>query len=156
MRLKFCRIAVQLVILVIVGMSGIALAQDAGLARTPPMGWNSWNHFGCHVRDAVIRKQANAMVASGMKAAGYAYVNIDDCWQGKRDARGFIHPNAKFPDMKALAAYVHSLGLKLGIYSSPGPKTCGGYEGSYGHEQQDANTYASWGIDYLKYDLCRV
>jgi alpha-galactosidase len=89
-----------------------------------------------------------------MKAAGYTYVNIDDCWEGKRDARGFIHPNAKFPDMKALADYVHSLGLKLGIYSSPGPKTCGGYEGSYGHEEQDAETYAKWGVDFLKYDWC--
>src|SRR6185437_10827897 len=81
-------------------------------------------------------------------------INIDDCWEGKRDATGYIHPNEKFPDMKALADYVHSKGLKLGIYSSPGPKTCDNYEGSYGHERQDAETYAAWGIDYLKYDWC--
>jgi alpha-galactosidase len=93
-------------------------------------------------------------VSSGLAAAGYVYVNIDDCWEGRRDARGNIVPNTKFPDMKALADYVHQRGLKLGIYSSPGPKTCGGYEGSYGHEEQDAKTYAAWGIDYLKYDWC--
>jgi len=85
---------------------------------------------------------------------GYQYVNIDDCWQGRRDAQGNIQPNERFPDMTALAAYVHSKGLKLGIYSSPGPKTCAGYEGSFGHEEQDAQTYARWGVDYLKYDWC--
>lgn len=125
-----------------------------GLAKTPPMGWNSWNKFASRVDDAGIRRMADVMVSSGMKAAGYVYVNIDDTWQGERDARGNIHPNKKFPDMKALAAYVHSKGLKLGIYSSPGPNTCAGYEGSYGHELQDARTYAAWGIDYLKYDWC--
>ena len=128
-------------------------AQDP-LAKTPPMGWSSWNHFGCKITDSIVRAQADAMVSSGMKAAGYEYVNIDDCWEGRRDSQGFIHPNSKFPDMKSLAEYVHSKGLKLGIYSSPGPKTCAGYEGSYGHEQQDAETYAKWGIDYLKYDWC--
>ena len=127
---------------------------QAQLAPTPPMGWNSWNHFACKVSGAIIRAQADAMVSSGMKAAGYEYVNIDDCWEGRRDSSGVIHPNSKFPDMKALADYVHSKGLKLGIYSSPGPKTCGGYEGSYQHEKQDAQTYAQWGIDYLKYDWC--
>jgi alpha-galactosidase len=101
-----------------------------------------------------VRAQADAMAASGMRAAGYQYVNIDDCWEGKRDDKGYIHPNDKFPDMKALADYVHAKGLKLGIYSSPGPKTCAGYEGSYGHEQQDAEMYAKWGVDYLKYDWC--
>ena len=94
------------------------------------------------------------MVSSGMRDEGYVYVNIDDAWEGERDAQGIIHPNSKFPDMKALADYVHSKGLKLGLYSSPGPKTCAKFEGSYGHEQQDADTYAAWGIDYLKYDLC--
>jgi len=118
------------------------------------MGWNSWNHYATNVTEADVRANADALVASGMRDAGYIYVNIDDTWEGKRDAQGNIHPNSKFPDMKALADYVHSKGLKLGIYSSPGPKTCAGYEGSYGHEQQDANTYAKWGIDYLKYDLC--
>jgi len=118
------------------------------------MGWNSWNHFAGKVDDADVRAAADYMVSSGMKAAGYTYINIDDTWQGERDAQGFIHPNSKFPDMKALADYVHSKGLRLGIYSSPGPKTCAGYAGSYGHVRQDADTYAKWGIDYLKYDLC--
>jgi alpha-galactosidase len=127
---------------------------DNGLAPTPPMGWNSWNHFATKVDDATIRAAADALVSSGMKDAGYIYVNIDDSWEGDRDGAGNITTNKKFPDMTALAAYVHSKGLKLGIYSSPGPKTCGGWEGSYGHEQQDAKTYASWGIDYLKYDWC--
>ena len=131
-----------------------ANAQSKDLAPTPPMGWNSWNHFGTKVTEADVRAAADAMVATGMRDAGYVYVNIDDSWEGERDAQGNIHPNSKFPDMKALADYVHSKGLKLGIYSSPGPKTCGGYEGSYGHEQQDANTYAKWGVDFLKYDLC--
>jgi alpha-galactosidase len=124
------------------------------LSPTPPMGWNSWNHFGHKVTDADVRAAADEIVLSGMRDAGYIYVNIDDTWQGERNAQGVIQSNSKFPDMKALAAYVHSKGLKLGIYSSPGPKTCANYEGSYGHEAQDAQTYASWGVDYLKYDLC--
>jgi alpha-galactosidase len=125
-----------------------------GLALTPPMGWNSWNHFAEAVDDRIVREAADAMVSSGMAAAGYVYVNIDDTWEKGRDAQGNIVPNSKFPDMRGLAHYVHSKGLKLGIYSSPGPATCGGYEGSYGHEVQDARTYAAWGIDYLKYDWC--
>ncbi|MDI3255456.1 MAG: glycoside hydrolase family 27 protein [Bacillota bacterium] len=132
----------------------VVQAQSSQLAATPPMGWNSWNHFAERVTDADVRAAADALVSSGMRDAGYIYVNIDDTWEGTRDASGVIHPNSKFPDMKALADYVHSKGLKLGIYSSPGPKTCAGYEGSYGHEEQDAKTYAAWGIDYLKYDLC--
>jgi alpha-galactosidase len=143
-----------LAFMIFAGSSGISLAQEAQIARTPPMGWNSWNHFECKVSDAVVRGAADTMVSRGMKAAGYVYVNIDDCWQGKRDEKGFIHPNERFPDMKALADYVHSKGLKLGIYSSPGPKTCADYEGSFGHEEQDAQTYAEWGMDYLKYDYC--
>ncbi len=129
-------------------------AQAPSLAATPPMGWNSWNHFAGKIDDATVRAQADAMVSSGMRDAGYVYINIDDTWQGNRDAQGIIHANSKFPDMKALADFVHAKGLKLGIYSSPGPKTCAGFEGSYGHEAQDAQTYAAWGIDYLKYDLC--
>lgn len=124
------------------------------IAQTPPMGWNSWNFFRGRVTDQDIRDAADAMVSSGMRDAGYVYVNIDDSWEGDRDASGVIHPNSRFPDMKALADYVHSKGLKLGIYSSPGPQTCGRREGSLGHEMQDAQTYASWGIDYVKYDLC--
>jgi alpha-galactosidase len=127
---------------------------DNGLARTPPMGWNSWNKFAGHVDDAAVRGMADAMATNGMKAAGYLYINIDDTWEGERDAHGTITTNKKFPDMKALTDYVHSKRLKIGIYSSPGPNTCAGYEGSYGHEDQDARTYAAWGIDYLKYDWC--
>lgn len=132
----------------------VSIAQSSQLAATPPMGWNSWNHFADRVTDADVRGAADALVSSGMRDAGYIYVNIDDTWEAGRDANGVIQTNKKFPDMKALADYVHSKGLKLGIYSSPGPKTCAGYEGSYGHEEQDAKTYAGWGIDYLKYDLC--
>jgi alpha-galactosidase len=118
------------------------------------MGWNSWNYFAEKVTDKDIRNAADQLVATGMRDAGYVYVNIDDTWEGRRDADGVLHSNAKFPDMKALADYVHSKGLKIGIYSGPGPKTCGGYEGSLDHEAQDAQLYAQWGIDYLKYDLC--
>jgi alpha-galactosidase len=118
------------------------------------MGWNSWNHFGNQVDDASVRAQAEAMVASGMRDVGYTYINIDDTWEGERDTQGNIQANSKFPDMKALADFVHRKGLKLGIYSSPGSKTCARFEGSLGHEVQDAQTYAAWGIDYLKYDLC--
>ena len=131
-----------------------ALAQSAGLAATPPMGWNSWNHFAGKVTDADVRAAADSLVSSGMRDAGYIYVNIDDTWEGERDAQGLLHTNSKFPDMKALADYVHSKGLKLGIYSSPGPQTCARFAGSYQHEEQDAKMYAAWGIDYLKYDLC--
>jgi alpha-galactosidase len=127
---------------------------DNGLARTPPMGWNSWNKFAGRIDDATVRSIADAMAANGMKDAGYLYINIDDTWEAGRDAKGNILTNRKFPDMKALADYVHRKGLKLGLYSSPGPNTCAGYEGTYGHEEQDARTYAAWGIDYLKYDWC--
>jgi alpha-galactosidase len=127
---------------------------DNGLAKTPPMGWNSWNLFAGKVDDATVRTIADAMVSSGMRDAGYVYVNIDDTWQGVRDANGNLQTNHKFPDMKALADYVHSKGLKLGIYSGPGPRTCANYPASYGHEEQDAKSFAAWGIDYLKYDWC--
>ncbi|WP_230461385.1 glycoside hydrolase family 27 protein [Sphingobium sp. CAP-1] len=124
------------------------------LAATPPMGWSSWNKFAEHIDDRTVRAMADAMVSTGLRDAGYRYINIDDGWQGKRDANGVLQPNAKFPDMKALADYVHSKGLKIGIYSSQGPRTCAGYEGSYGHVAQDAKSFADWGFDYLKYDLC--
>jgi len=123
-------------------------------AATPPMGWNSWNFFAGKVTDKDIRDTADLLVSTGMRDAGYVYVNIDDTWEAKRDAQGRIQTNEKFPDMKALAEYVHSKGLKLGIYSSPGAQTCARFEGTLGHEEQDAQTYADWGIDYLKYDLC--
>ena len=137
-----------------IALVGSACAQSPQLAPTPPMGWNSWNHFAEKVTDADVRSAADALVATGMRDAGYVYVNVDDTWEGERDAQGNIQPNSKFPDMKALGDYLHAKGLKFGIYSSPGPKTCAGYEGSYGHEEQDAKTYAAWGVDFLKYDLC--
>ncbi len=131
-------------------------ALDNGLARTPPMGWNSWNKFACNVTEDAVRSVADAMVKSGMKDAGYQYVVIDDCWQIARDAEGNIQADPKrFPSgIKTLADYVHSLGMKFGIYSDAGRKTCGGRPGSRGYEFQDARTYAKWGVDYLKYDWC--
>lgn len=127
-----------------------------GLAMTPPMGWNSWNKFGCNVNEAIVRRVADAMVTSGMRDAGYLYVVIDDCWHGPRDAQGNITADPeRFPSgMRALADYVHAHGLKFGIYSDAGRTTCGGRPGSQGHEYQDARTYAAWGVDYLKYDWC--
>lgn len=132
----------------------LGTVESSDLAPTPPMGWSSWNRFGEHIDDATVRAMADAMVASGLAKAGYRYINIDDGWQGERDTNGRLHPNAKFPDMKALTEYVHARGLKIGIYSSQGPKTCAGFTGSYGHVRQDAQTFADWGFDYLKYDLC--
>jgi alpha-galactosidase len=134
-----------------------ASAQSSrSLAETPPMGWNSWNKFGCNVSDKLIREMADAMVSSGMQAAGYQYVNIDDCWQVRRDASGTIVADPeRFPlGMKALADYVHSKGLKLGLYTDAGTGTCEKRPGSLNHEGQDAKTYASWGIDYVKIDWC--
>jgi len=133
-------------------------ALDNGLALTPPMGWNSWNKFGCNVSEDLIRSMADGMVSSGMKDAGYQYVIIDDCWQVSRDDNGNIVPDAqRFPSgMKALGDYIHAKGLKFGIYSDAGEKTCAGRPGSMGHEYQDALTYANWGVDYLKYDWCHT
>ncbi len=136
------------------------------IALTPPLGWNSWNCFASAVDDAKVRAAADAMVTSGLINHGWTYINIDDCWEVKpetmdpvlggtpRTPEGRIHTNGKFPDMKALGEYVHSRGLKLGIYSSPGPLTCAGFTASYRFEAQDAAQYAEWGIDYLKYDWC--
>ncbi len=136
--------------------AGELAALDNGLARTPPMGWNSWNKFGCDVSEKLIKETADAMVASGMKDAGYEFVIIDDCWQVDRDAQGNIVVDAKrFPSgMKSLADYVHSKGLKFGIYSDAGRMTCQKRPGSRGYEFQDARQYAAWGVDYLKYDWC--
>lgn len=127
---------------------------DEGFVKTPPMGWSSWNHFANKIDDKTVREIADAMVASGLRDVGYEYVNIDDGWQGTRDAQGRLQPNEKFPDMRALGKYIHERGLKFGIYSGPGPQTCGQYPGSYGHEAQDAQMFADWGVDYLKYDWC--
>ena len=141
--------------------TGTLFAQNSvskGLALTPPMGWNTWNKFGCNVSDELVRGAADAMVSSGMKDAGYQYIVIDDCWQVKRDEHGNIVPDPqRFPNgIKAVADYVHSRGLKFGIYSDAGEKTCAGRPGGLGHEYQDALMYASWGVDYLKYDWCNT
>jgi alpha-galactosidase len=146
----------------------LLIKAGSAIALTPPMGWNSWNCFAGAVTEKDIRAAADAMVKSGLADHGWTYVNVDDFWQvnpgqGKHDPTlagpernpdGTIHPNARFPDMKGMADYIHSLGLKAGLYSSPGPYTCGGCTGSYQHEDQDAQTYAAWGFDYLKYDWC--
>ncbi len=134
-----------------------AQALDNHLARTPPMGFNDWNAFGCNVEDQLIRQTADLFVSSGLKAAGYTFVNIDDCWMTRtRSSDGHLVPDpAKFPEgMKATADYVHSQGLKIGIYEDAGTQTCAGFPGSLGHEQTDATDFATWGIDYLKYDNC--
>ncbi len=125
-----------------------AKALDNGLALTPPMGWNSWNKFQCGVSEDLVKSAADALVSSGMKDVGYEYVVIDDCWQVARDAAGNVVVDAKFfpSGMKALGDYVHSKGLKFGIYSDAGLKTCAGRPGSAGHEYQDAIQYAAWGV----------
>jgi len=133
-----------------------AWALDNGLALTPPMGWNSWNKFGCDVNEPLLESVADAMATNGMRDAGYQYVIIDDCWQVGRDASGnIIGDPQRFPSgIKALADYIHSRGLKFGIYSCAGTNTCAGRPGGLFHEEQDAKTYAAWGVDYLKYDWC--
>jgi alpha-galactosidase len=144
-------------LLIVLGAAPHASALDNGLAKTPPMGWNDWNAFGCNVSEQLVEQTADYIVSSGLKDDGYTYVNIDDCWMsGSRDGNGNLVPDpAKFPDgISGTAAYVHSKGLKLGIYESAGTATCAGYPGSLNHEQQDANSFASWGVDYLKYDNC--
>ncbi|HEY0935948.1 MAG TPA: hypothetical protein VGD91_19680, partial [Trebonia sp.] len=130
-----------------------------GLAATPPMGFNDWNAYGCNVSESLIKQTAAKIVSSGLAADGYQYVNIDDCWlQSSRSSSGQLQPDyTKFPDgISGTATYVHSLGLKLGIYEDGGTETCAGYPGSLGHETTDANTFASWGVDYLKYDNCNA
>lgn len=149
-------------LLIILGLSPIvsAIAQSsskANLALTPPMGWNSWNKFGCKIDEKLMRETADAFVSSGMRDAGYKYLNIDDCLMAKeRDANGDFQPDPdRFPHgIKALADYVHARGLKLGIYSSAGTKTCEGLPASLDHEDADARKFAEWGVDYLKYDNC--
>ena len=134
------------------------LLNNNGLALTPPMGWNSWNRFHCEIDEVKVRAMADAMVSSGMKAAGYEYVIIEDCWQVGRDENGTIVPDPKrfSSGMKALGDYIHAKGLKFGLYSDAGIATCEGRPGSRGYEYQDARTYAKWGVDYLKYDWCHA
>ena len=138
--------------------SAVTAQKFEGLALTPPMGWNSWNHYACNIDEKLIRATADAMAANGMRGAGYQYINIDDCWHGARDKDGWIQSDPeRFPSgIKALADYVHGKGLKLGIYSDAGTKTCAGRPGSQGYEYQDALQYARWGVDYIKYDWCNT
>ncbi|MEV1121959.1 glycoside hydrolase family 27 protein [Actinosynnema sp. NPDC049800] len=159
MRRSVAQVAVAgLLVSAVVAVAPLAArSASAGLAPTPPMGWNSWNRFGCDIGDRMIRETADVMVASGMRDAGYTYLNLDDCWMAReRDERGLLVPDpAKFPDgLKPVADYVHERGLKFGVYADAGSKTCAGYPGSLGHEQVDARSFAEWGVDYLKYDNC--
>lgn len=155
-----CGVVAALLLFVMAFIPGQANAQITrdSLAQTPPMGWNSWNKFACHVSEDLIKSVADAIASNGMKDAGYQYVVIDDCWQVSRDENGNIVADPKtFPSgMKALADYVHSKGLKFGLYSDAGTKTCAGRPGSQGHEYQDALQYSRWGVDYLKYDWCNT
>ncbi len=155
------RLILSAAVLLVTGLfAGAALAQTHrdSLAQTPPMGWNSWNKFACNVSEDLIKSVADAIATNGMKEAGYQYVLIDDCWQVSRDENGFIVADPqRFPSgMKVLADYVHSKGLKFGLYSDAGTKTCAGRPGSQGHEYQDALQYSRWGVDYLKYDWCNT
>jgi alpha-galactosidase len=157
-------IGIGLICLLIFNVSQAAAEQrfverlGNGLAQTPPMGWNSWNKYGCEINEQLIRAQADAMVGSGMRQAGYRYLVIDDCWQVGRDAAGDILPDpVRFPSgIKLLADYIHARGLLFGLYSDAGDQTCQKRPGSRGHEYQDAAQYASWGVDYLKYDWCHA
>jgi alpha-galactosidase len=146
----------SLLVILISSLTNTPYALDNGLALTPPMGWNSWNKFECNVSESLIKEMADALVSNGMKDAGYQFIVIDDCWQIGRDAEGNIIPDPdRFPSgMKALADYIHSKGLKFGLYSCAGLKTCQERPGSRGYEFQDARQYAAWGVDYLKYDWC--
>ncbi len=149
--------AIAFAALLLAPSAGMAL--DNGLAKTPPMGWNSWNKYACKgINEKVVRETADAMASNGMKDAGYEYVVIDDCWQTGRDAQGNIVVDAeKFPSgIKALADYIHGKGMKFGIYSDAGTMTCAKRPGSIGHEYQDARQYAQWGVDYLKEDWCNT
>jgi alpha-galactosidase len=150
--------ALCFITMMMLASSACAQLQRGSLAQTPPMGWNSWNKFACNVSEDLIKSVADAIAINGMKDAGYQYVVIDDCWQVSRDENGFIVADPqRFPSgIKALADYVHSKGLKFGVYSDAGTKTCGGRPGSMGHEYQDALQYARWGVDYLKYDWCNT
>jgi alpha-galactosidase len=159
MRVGLLAIRTCLLVLAISCVPAVGHALDNGLARTPPMGWNSWNKYACKgLNEKVVRETADAMVSNGMKDAGYQFVIIDDCWQTGRDAEGNIVADAeRFPSgIKALADYIHAKGLKFGIYSDAGAMTCAKRPGSVGHEYQDAKQYANWGVDYLKEDWCNT
>lgn len=159
MPLRFSAVRLLFVMMLFAMAPSFGRALDNGLARTPPMGWNSWNKYACKgLNEKVVRETADAMVANGMKDAGYQFVNLDDCWQTGRDAQGNILADPeRFPSgIKALADYIHGKGLKLGLYSDAGTMTCAKRPGSIGHEYQDAKQYSNWGVDYLKEDWCNT
>jgi len=158
-RRRVCLVVLCLWAAALTGLAPAALAEDNGLSMTPPMGWNDWYAAYCGVNAQLIEQTAQAMVSNGMKAAGYQYVNIDDCWMApSRDSAGnLVADPTRFPaGIKPVADYVHGLGLKLGLYEDAGTTTCAHFPGSYGHEAQDAAAFASWGVDYLKYDRCNI
>jgi len=142
----------------LLSLIAVVFALDNGLGWTPQMGWNSWNHYGCGVNEQVIRQTADAFISTGLAAVGYKYVNVDDCWAYSRNSSNVIQADpTTFPSgMAALASYVHSKGLLFGLYSDAGTKTCAGRPGSLGYETTDADTYAIWQVDYLKYDNCNA
>jgi len=152
----FLVVTVSIVVWLTCGSTAAKAAVTADLAATPPMGWNSWNFFGVDVNERDVKETADALVKNGLRDLGYVYVTIDDCWQGGRDANGHIYPNPKtFPNgMKSLADYVHGKGLKFGIYTCAGEVTCNKKTASYGHERADAQTFAEWGVDFVKDDYC--
>ena len=145
----------SLLLCVVLYSAGAGLALNNGLGLTPQMGWNSWNHFHCGINEDIVKKTSDAFIARGLDKVGYQYVNIDDCWQKSRDSNNVIQPDpSTFSDFQGMIDYVHSKGLKFGLYSDAGYKTCAGRPGSLGFETVDANTYAKWTVDYLKYDNC--
>jgi alpha-galactosidase len=152
------KLKVEMVLLFTLAVLTASAQKYSHVGDVPQMGWNTWNKFQCDINENIVKGIADVMVSTGLRDAGYVYINLDDCWHGERDANGFITCDAKrFPSgIKALADYVHSKGLKLGIYSDAGYQTCGGRPGSLGHEYQDAIQYARWGVDYLKYDWCNT
>ncbi|WP_441247801.1 alpha-galactosidase D [Kitasatospora sp. McL0602] len=152
-RLRRAAVAAGVLVAGVGAVPTAVAATPTPLLQVPPMGWNAWNTYGCGATQSLIESVADSLVANGMRDAGYRYVNVDDCWM-TRDANGNLTGNSHYPDLKALGDYLHARGLKFGIYESPGAKTCAGYSGSAGHEVNDADTFASWGVDYLKYDYC--
>lgn len=150
-----CKLAGAAIFAALTVVSAGAQMTELPLAKTPPMGWGTWNHYGKNVKEADVRRNVEALKKLGLDKLGYVYINVDGSWEGERDASGLLHSNPeRFKDMKELGGYIHAQGLKYGVYSSPGPLTCGGFQASYGHEEQDARMFADWGADYLKYDLC--
>jgi alpha-galactosidase len=158
MQNRYPKLSIKIATILLLSFTQLSAQKYPNLAPTPPMGWNSWNYFVCHINEKKVMRMADAMARSGMKDAGYRYIVIDDCWQTARDTGGYIIADPrKFPHgIKWLADYIHAKGLKFGIYSDAGTRTCQGRPGSAGYEAKDAQRYAEWGVDYLKYDYCNT